>query len=87
MKTRIFRVAMSDIGERLFLPRLMDHLADVAPQVSIDAVSPSQGQLLEGLTTGQVNLAVGYFGALSKQLHQRRLFRGLSTWQERIIPK
>jgi DNA-binding transcriptional LysR family regulator len=74
-EARTFRVAMSDIGERLFLPRLMDHLASVAPQVAIDAVSLSQGQLQEVLVTGQIDLAVGYFGSLSKQLHQRRLFR------------
>lgn len=74
-EARTFRVAMSDIGERLFLPRLMRHLAEVAPQVTIEAVSPSQGELFDGLASGQVDLAVGYLGDLGKQMHQRRLFR------------
>ncbi|AGU49381.1 transcriptional regulator, LysR family [Variovorax paradoxus B4] len=71
---RVFRVAMSDIGERLFLPRLMQHVAREAPHVSIDAIT-SQVQLQDGLGSGHIDLAVGFFGPLSKQLHQRRLFR------------
>lgn len=73
-ETRNFRVAMSDVGERLFLPRLMDHLAQTAPQVVVEAIS-SQQELHEGLSSGKIDLAVGFFAGLSKQLHQRRLFR------------
>jgi DNA-binding transcriptional LysR family regulator len=74
-EARTFRVAMSDIGERLFLPRLMSYLAEVAPHVVIEAVSPGQDQLSDGLAAGQIDLAVGYLGDLGKQMHQRRLFR------------
>lgn len=70
---RTFRVAMSDVGERLFLPRLMDLIAREARCVTIDAVT-SQVDLQETLGAGSIDLAVGYFGELSKQLHQRRLF-------------
>jgi DNA-binding transcriptional LysR family regulator len=72
---RSFRVAMSDIGERLFLPRLMTHLAQHAPGVSVEAVSPGEVDLQESLQSGKVDLAVGFLGALSKQMHQKRLFR------------
>ena len=72
---RTFRVALSDVGERIFLPRLAEHLARIAPQVVIEVVSPTQEQLHEGLTSGQIDLAVGFFGSLSKQVHHRRLFR------------
>lgn len=71
---RTFRVAMSDIGERLFVGRLMAYAAEHAPGVVIEAVSPSPA-LQDELAAGQVDLAVGYFGVLSKQLHQRRLFK------------
>ena len=74
-EARAFRVAMSDIGERLFLPRLMSHLAGVAPNVVVEAVSPNQGELYDGLASGQIDLAVGYLSDLGKQMHQRRLFR------------
>jgi DNA-binding transcriptional LysR family regulator len=75
VQSRTFRVAMSDIGERIFLPRLADHLARSAPNVVIEAVSPRLEQLHEGLSSGQIDLAVGFFGTLSKQVHHRRLFR------------
>ncbi|MBD9668458.1 LysR family transcriptional regulator [Variovorax sp. VRV01] len=74
VEARTFRVAMSDIGERLFLPRLMSHLAKAAPRVVVDAVSPSLGELHDGLASGQIDLAVGYLSDLGKQMHQRRLF-------------
>lgn len=75
LQARTFRVAMSDVGERIFLPRLAQYLARHAPQVVIEAVSPSQEQLHDGLASGQIDLAVGFFGTLSKQVHHRRLFR------------
>lgn len=73
-EARTFRIAMTDIGERLFLPPLMEHVAKVAPHVVIDAVT-SQSDLEEGLRNGQIDLAVGFFGALGKQFHEHRLFR------------
>ena len=72
---RAFRVALSDIGERLFLPRLMDHLAQYAPGIAVEAISPGQGELQESLQSGRVDLAVGFLGQLNKQMRQRRLFR------------
>lgn len=74
-EARTFRVALADIGERLFLPRLMAHLAEVAPQVTVEVVSPSQEQLHNGLASGQIDLAVGFLADLGKQMHQQRLFR------------
>ncbi|RKE38636.1 LysR family transcriptional regulator [Paraburkholderia sp. BL23I1N1] len=73
-ETRTFRVAMSDIGERLFLPRLMTCVTRHAPRVVVEVVSPAEGELRDGLASGQIDLAVGYLGNLSKQMHQRRLF-------------
>lgn len=74
-ETRGFRVAMSDIGERLFLPRLLQELSVRAPHVVVEAVSPALGQLQDGLAGGRVDLAVGYLGGLGKQFHRRKLFR------------
>ena len=75
LQARTFRLAMSDVGERIFLPPLLEHLSRSAPKVSIDILSPSQEQLQEGLAGGQIDLAVGFFGALSKQVRHQRLFR------------
>ncbi|MHA6915808.1 LysR family transcriptional regulator [Ralstonia pseudosolanacearum] len=72
---RRFRVALSDIGERYFLPRLAAWLADHAPQVSIDTVSASREELLTGLASGEIDLAVGFLPGLGKQVHEKRLFQ------------
>ncbi len=74
VEARTFRVAMSDVGERIFLPRLIDHVTRIAPKVVIEAVSPNEEQLQDALTSGQIDLAVGFFGSMSKQIHHRRLF-------------
>lgn len=72
---RTFTVALSDVGERIFLPRLVEHFAIHAPGVSLEVVSPDAEQLASRLASGKINLAVGYFGALGKQVHHQRLFR------------
>jgi DNA-binding transcriptional LysR family regulator len=74
-QSRTFQVAMSDIGERIFLPRLMDHLTRAAPRVVLRVVSPDKTELHDGLASGRIDLAAGFFGTLSKQMHQRHLFR------------
>jgi DNA-binding transcriptional LysR family regulator len=74
VQARSFRLALSDVGERIFLPRLLDHLARTAPRVGIEVVSPTQEQLREGLAAGRIDLAIGYFGALGKQIRHQRLF-------------
>lgn len=73
--TRSFRLAMSDVGERIFLPRLLDHLSALAPRVCIEVLSPTDELLQDGLASGQIDLAVGFLGTLSKQVRHRRLFR------------
>ncbi|PUE56542.1 LysR family transcriptional regulator [Limnohabitans sp. Rim8] len=74
-QSHTFRIAMSDVGERIFLPKLLEFLTETAPNVVIEAVSTSQEKLQEGLNSGQIHLAVGFFGALSKQVRHKRLFR------------
>ena len=72
---RRFCIAVSDIGERYFLPRLAGWLAEHAPRVSIDTVSPSRDELLSGLASGEVDLAVGFLPDLGKQVLEKRLFK------------
>lgn len=69
-----FRIAMADIGERMFLPSLWAWLAEEAPGIRIETVAPPLDRLAEGLANGEVDLAVGYIPGLDKQVHQRTLF-------------
>lgn len=72
---RTFTVAMSDIGELTFLPRLLRHLAGVAPRVSVVTVSLSPRELGEGLQRGEVDLAMGHLPDLAgTDMYQQRLF-------------
>lgn len=71
---RSFRIALSDIGERYFLPRLSAWLARNAPGVNVETLSPSQAELISGLSTGDIDFAVGFVAGLGKQVHEQRLF-------------
>jgi DNA-binding transcriptional LysR family regulator len=72
---RRFRIAMSDIGERFFLPLLIGHLARSSPRVTIESVSQASPDLSVALEAGDVDLVTGYLPALGKQVHQQRIFR------------
>jgi DNA-binding transcriptional LysR family regulator len=72
--TRRFRVALSDIAERYFLPRLAAWFADHAPHISIDTVYVSREELLAGLDAGEIDLAIGFLPGLGKQVYEKRLF-------------
>ena len=68
-----FTVALSDVGEMVFLPRILERLRSLAPLASVRSVTPPLSALREGLETGEIDLAVGYFPDLEKSnfFHQR----------------
>ncbi|MCB1997326.1 MAG: LysR family transcriptional regulator [Burkholderiaceae bacterium] len=70
-----FTVGMTDIGEIVFLPRLLQHLREVAPGVSLSTVRNTAVDLAEELAQGRVDLAIGLLPQLQAGFHQRRLFR------------
>jgi len=71
--TRSFTLALSDVGEMAFLPRVHLALRAHAPEAAIRSVSVPAAQLAHELETGEIDLAVGYFPALaSKNFRQRR---------------
>lgn len=68
-----FSFALSDVGEMVFLPRILERLQNLAPLASVRSVSLPPSQLREGLEKGEIDLAVGYFPDLEKSnfFHQR----------------
>jgi len=71
-----FRLAMSDLAEVVFLPRLLAHLQKVAPHASVQCEAPGEDRLPAALVDGQVDLAVGYYSDLSSQAYLcQRLYR------------
>ncbi|WP_050462327.1 LysR family transcriptional regulator [Herbaspirillum autotrophicum] len=73
--SRKFTLALSDIGEMTFLPKLLDRLRHDAPGASICSVSLPPPELALALENGDVDLAVGYFPDLkNRNFFQQRLF-------------
>jgi len=72
---RKFTLALSDIGEMTFLPRLLERLRRDAPGASMSSVSMAPADLAIALENGEVDLAVGYFPDLkNRNFFQQRLF-------------
>ncbi len=72
---RKFTLAMTDIGEMYFMPKVMEALSRLAPQVSISTIRPNAGNLREDMESGAVDLALGLLPDLKAGFFQRRLFR------------
>jgi DNA-binding transcriptional LysR family regulator len=72
---RAFTFALSDVGEIVFLPRLIERLRAAAQHCSIRSVSMPPQQIARGLEKGEIDLAVGYFPDLvHNNFFQQRLF-------------
>lgn len=53
-----FRLALSDLGELLLLPRLVALLRDVAPNVQLEVIPVEMRKMDEWLLTGHVDAAI-----------------------------
>lgn len=73
--TRNFRIAMTDIGEHLLLPKLYRHLKMIAPGVSIEACQPPVRALQDGMASGEVDFAVGFVPQIRIGIRQKLLYR------------
>lgn len=71
---RSFRLAMTDIGEIIFLPALVGRLHEQAPGVTLSTVRNTAIDLRAEMAAGSVDLAVGWLPRLGAGFHQRRLF-------------
>ena len=53
-------VALSDVGEMVFLPRILDSVRRIAPLAMLDSVTLAPGELMRAMEDGEVDLAIGY---------------------------
>lgn len=73
--TDMFSIALSDVGEIVFLPRLLRAFAELAPGARLRSVSLPPSDIERGIEAGDVDLAVGYFPDLGgNNFFQKRLF-------------
>ncbi len=72
---RHFKIAMTDVGEMYFMPRLIAQCRRFAPAIKISTVRASSMDLMAALETGQIDVAMAAFEEVSGALYQRRLFQ------------
>ncbi len=72
---RVFRIGVNEIGAIVLLPRLVQRLAEVAPQARITQLLVDSTQLAAALESGAMDLAAGYVGQADHNLVQRLLYR------------
>lgn len=73
--TRTFNVFMSDVGQLLWLPKLLAQLAEEAPGVVVRVRYPPTKAPHLMLEAGEVDLAVGSFTAFTSGCMQRRVYQ------------
>jgi DNA-binding transcriptional LysR family regulator len=70
-----FTFAMTDLGEMVFMPKILRHLREAAPRAVVRAVAASAAQIERGLESGEIDVAVGYFPDLrEKSFLEKHLF-------------
>lgn len=72
---RVFRLAMTDIGERVLLPPLFRHLNTAAPGVSIQTSQPPIRELRDAMASGDIDLALGFIPQLGAGFRQQLMYR------------
>jgi DNA-binding transcriptional LysR family regulator len=92
--TRPIVLGLSEIAEMAFLPSILEHLRAHAPKCPVSTVSARDARLAEGLETGDVDVAAGFFPALAQRnFRQRRLSKhgfaclmraGHPLWKSRL---
>ena len=73
-------LALSDVGEVVFLPSMIPELRRLAPHTSVRSVSVPAVEVAHGLEAGTIDLALGYFPNLQQHnFFQQSLFSDTFT--------
>jgi DNA-binding transcriptional LysR family regulator len=94
VSTRPVTLAISDVAELAFFPAVIDKFRKLLPKCSVRTTSLSGTALANGLETGAVDVAAGYFPSLSvRSFRQRRVSKhgfacllraGHPLWKRRL---
>lgn len=66
---KTFTFCMTDLGATAYLPQIIKRMEQLAPNVKIHTISPIAEKQEEGLESGHVDLAIGYFPDLKKLVY------------------
>jgi DNA-binding transcriptional LysR family regulator len=74
VSTRPVTLAISDVAELAFFPAVIAHFRQLLPKCAIATVPLAGAELADGLETGAVDVAAGYFPSLAaRSFRQRRV--------------
>lgn len=73
ISTRVFRIMASDYGEATLLPPLLVRLAEEAPGVALDILTPSDVSFAD-LEQGRVDMAINRFDQMPSSFHQNTIW-------------
>lgn len=71
---RTFNLRLTDMGEMMFLPPIIEKLKLLAPHARINAVLVPLAGLQEGLEKGDIDIALGFIPGLKVGTNTQRLF-------------
>lgn len=73
MDDREIRIALSDVGEAIYMPLAIKHFKTAAPRMRLRTVSVPPAQLQRAMAEGEVDLAAGYFPDITANefMHRR----------------
>ncbi len=70
---RVFRIMTSDYGESTLIPKVLERIAQEAPKVVLDILTPSDMSFQE-VEQGQVDLVINRFDSMPQAFHQKTLW-------------
>jgi DNA-binding transcriptional LysR family regulator len=73
--TRTFRFQMTDVGEMVFLPRLVKRLDEIEATIKVETTQISAAEVGERLESGDIDFATAYLPNLVKSIERTALFR------------
>jgi DNA-binding transcriptional LysR family regulator len=73
--TRRFRLALSDVGEFVFMPPLLAAVSKSGPRLALEAEAVPLEQLAGALAEGRSDIAIGVLPAMKGGVRQQTLFR------------
>ncbi|MBA6230642.1 MULTISPECIES: LysR family transcriptional regulator [unclassified Colwellia] len=71
---RVFRIMASDYAASTLLPRLLRKINEIAPNVTIDIMTPSD-VTFHDVEAGKIDMAINRFDELPQSFHQKTIWR------------
>ncbi len=70
---RVFRIMASDYAESTLMPRVLRQIRQLAPNVTLDVLTPSDVSFLD-VEQGRVDMAINRFDTIPQSFHQKTLW-------------